>query len=93
MNALQEQLFLELRQSKKEIESSLKAKGNNNWLTAILEDELSDICLAIEKIKKSKYGECEISGELIPENVLKMVPTARSLNDVQKLNTFCRKQL
>lgn len=93
MNAMQEKLFMELRQSKKEIENTLKNKVKNDWITPILEDELADICLAIEKIKKGTYGECEFSGELIPEDWLEMLPTIRSLEDSKRLNCFFRKQI
>ncbi len=40
MHVLQEKLFLELRQTKEEIEISLKTKQKQDWLTAILKEEL-----------------------------------------------------
>lgn len=93
MNAMQEKLFFELRQSQVEIENSLKGKQKNDWITTILEEELADICLAINKIKKGNYGQCEISGEFLPEALLKMIPTLKSIKDSEKLELFRRKQI
>lgn len=93
MNALQEKLFLELRQSQVEIENSLKSKLKKDWITPLLEEELADICLAIDKIKKGNYGQCEISGEFLPEDLLKVIPTLKSIKDSKKLELFYRKQI
>lgn len=42
-----------------------------------LKKRLSDIELAISKIKKGKYGTCENCDELIPIERLKLMPEAR----------------
>lgn len=42
-----------------------------------LETRLRDINLALEKIKKGKYGKCEKCGKKIPEERLKVCPEAR----------------
>lgn len=91
MNALQEKLFLELRQTKKEIINSLKKKPNEDWLAKILKEELKDIDSAIVKMEQGTYGLCEFSGELLPDDLLKMIPTIKSAHDSQKLNLFCKK--
>ncbi|WML39025.1 hypothetical protein RCG19_17775 [Neobacillus sp. OS1-2] len=93
MNALQEKLFLELRQTKEEIENSLKSKQRQNWLTIILEDELKDLNTAIQKFENGNFGQCEISGELIPEDLLKMIPTLRSIKDSEDLDSYCKKSV
>jgi RNA polymerase-binding transcription factor DksA len=92
MNAMQEKLFLELRQTKEEIENSLK-KQKQQWLTSILKAELKDINTAIQKVEDGKYGQCEISGEFIPEDLLKMIPTIRSVKDTEDLEHFYKKPL
>lgn len=88
MNATQEKLFLELRQTQAEIEASLKTKQRTDWMTPILKEELADICSAMEKIKNGSYGLCEISGELIPEDLLRSIPTLKSTSDSEKLHSF-----
>lgn len=42
-----------------------------------LENRLKDINLALEKIKKGKYGRCEQCGKKIPKERLEIVPEAR----------------
>ena len=93
MNALFERLYLELRQSEQEIKESLRKRQERDWLKSILEDELADIVSTISKIEKGKYGHCEISGELIPDKILKTVPTLKSINDFRSLNSFYRKSI
>lgn len=93
MNAMQEQLFLELRQTKEEIEKSLKNKQKKNWLRKILEEELDDIDCAIKKLEDGNFGHCEISGEFLPEDLLKMIPTIKSFKDSEYLANYCKKTL
>lgn len=93
MNAMQDELFLELRKTKSEIEQSLKKKQRDEWLTAILQEELSDIEMAMEKIKHGSFGQCEISGELLPEEVLTVLPTARTVKDAETLGNYFRKPI
>jgi len=49
-----------------------------------LEQELKDINLALEKIKKGKYGICEKCGNPIPQARLKVHPQARFCKKCQK---------
>ena len=93
MNAMQEKLFLELRQTKEEIENSLQKKQRQSWLTSILKAELADINSAIQKFEEGKFGQCEISGEFIPDDLLKMIPTIRSIKDTEDLELFYKKPL
>lgn len=50
-----------------------------------LETRLRDINLALEKIKKGKYGKCEKCGERIPEERLRVYPEARFCLKCKKL--------
>ncbi|MED3624299.1 hypothetical protein [Neobacillus thermocopriae] len=93
MNAMQEKLFLELRQNKKEIEQSLANKNEKDWLTDILKEELRDIEVALRKLKEGNFGQCEISGELLPEKLLTMIPTLRSKRDFAFLEHFWKKSI
>jgi RNA polymerase-binding transcription factor DksA len=93
MNALQEKLFLELRQTKSEIENAINRKENNDWLKEILQEELKDVVDALAKIEKGCYGLCEISGELIPLDLLKSIPTVKTKNDLNKLEAYRKKTI
>jgi YteA family regulatory protein len=44
-----------------------------------LDEELSDIEVALEKIKNGTYGKCEVTGQQIPEERLEALPTARTI--------------
>lgn len=46
-------------------------------LEYVLEIRLKNINLALEKIKKKKYGVCEKCGKKIPDNRLEVYPEAR----------------
>lgn len=93
MNATQEQLFLELRHTKEEIEYSLKNKPKQDWFTAVLEEELSDINTAIRKLENGNFGQCEISGEFLPNELLKMIPTIKSVKDSEYLLHYYKKPI
>jgi RNA polymerase-binding transcription factor DksA len=93
MNATHEKLFLELRQTKKEIENSLKNKQSQEWLTTILEEELSDIMTAIQKLESGNFGLCEISGEFLPNEALNMIPTLKSQKDTEYLVSYYKKPI
>ncbi|HEY2420499.1 MAG TPA: hypothetical protein VGI04_03760 [Neobacillus sp.] len=93
MMDMQEQLYLELRKTYEEIESALKNKQKQDWFTMILEEELADINVAMKKISNGSFGQCEISGELLPADLLKAIPTLKSVKDAKKLDAFCRKSI
>lgn len=93
MDALQEKLFLELRQTQEEIVQSLKNKEKNQWIMAILEEELIDINAAIEKIENGNYGQCDDSGEPFPDYLLKIMPTIKSIKDRETMEHFYRKPI
>ncbi|MFK9092352.1 hypothetical protein [Bacillus salipaludis] len=84
---------MELRQTKEEIEFSLKNKQKKNWLTSILEEELKDINAAIQKFEDGNFGQCEISGEFLPEDLLNMIPTLKSIKDSEDLESYCKKTI
>ncbi|MGX6442018.1 hypothetical protein ACWM35_02135 [Neobacillus sp. K501] len=93
MDALQEKLFLELRQTQEEILTSLKSKEKNEWIMTILEEELTDINAAIEKLENGCYGQCDDSGEPFPDYLLKIMPTIKSTKDRETMEHFYRKPI
>jgi len=93
MNAMQEKLFLELRQTKEEIQYSLSNKLRQDWLTTVLEEELADINTAIQKLENGKFGQCEISGEFLPADLLNMIPTLKTQKDSEYLESYFKKSI
>jgi RNA polymerase-binding transcription factor DksA len=93
MNAMQEQLFWELRKTQIEIERSLKNKHKNEWMVPLLKDELADIISAIQKLEDGNFGQCESSGEPLPEDLLRIMPTIKSSKDSDELETYYRKPI
>lgn len=93
MDALQEMLYKELRQAEQEVFHSLQKKNCNHKIKPILVEELNDLRTALKKIENGKYGLCEISGELIPSELLHIMPTLKSTNDLRNLEAYCRKPL
>jgi RNA polymerase-binding transcription factor DksA len=93
MNALVEGLYLELRQSEQEIKESLSSRQKKDWLSSILVAELQDITFTIRKMEKGNFGQSEISGELLPEEILKTIPTIKSMIDLRNMDLFLRKPI
>jgi RNA polymerase-binding transcription factor DksA len=93
MNAMQEELFWELRKTQLEIVKSLRNKQKNEWIVTVLEDELEDITTAIQKLEEGNFGQCETSGEPIPEYLLKIMPTIKTSRDSEILEHFYRKSI
>lgn len=93
MNAMQEELFWELRKTQLEIVRSLRNKQKNDWIVTVLEDELADITTAIQKLEEGNFGQCENSGEPIPEYLLKIMPTIKTSRDSEILEHFYRKPI
>jgi RNA polymerase-binding transcription factor DksA len=93
MNAMQEELFWELRKTQLEIVRSLRNKQKNEWIVTVLEDELEDITTAIQKLEEGNFGQCETSGEPIPEYLLKIMPTIKTSRDSVILEHFYRKPI
>lgn len=93
MDALQERLFLELRQTQKEILDSINNKEENDWIMGILEEELADISLALKKLENGNYGHCDDSGVALPDELLKIMPTIKSTRDRETMEHFYRKPI
>lgn len=93
MEANIKELYNELRVTEQEITQKLSDKTLEEWFGKILRDELFDIKWAIDKFDCGRFGKCEISGELLPQELIKMMPTVKSLQDLQGIDSFCRKPL
>lgn len=86
MEAQQEKLYSELRTIQKEL---LEGLHNCSPLIKMnIVDELQDVEETIEKLETGQYGLCEISGQHIPSDYLSMMPTIKTLEDVEELSKF-----
>ncbi|QED47469.1 hypothetical protein [Cytobacillus dafuensis] len=93
MDAKAEALYSELRKIRQELIERLEYKDASSLIRPIIQEELSDIEDTLNKIEMGLYGKCEISGELIPEELLEMVPTIKTLDDCFKIDGYFRKAL
>ncbi|MBP3038712.1 hypothetical protein J9303_04230 [Bacillaceae bacterium Marseille-Q3522] len=90
MEAKFSELYNQLCQSKQEILNKL-ADSRPSLIKPILQEELHDIEVTLAKLDKGEFGKCEISGELLPDQLLREIPTLKSYQDCASLVYFFRK--
>ncbi len=95
MEATYDKLYSELRKTKRELLDRMNKNAGPRPLAiqTIIKEEIQDIELALTKIITGHYGRCELSGELIPLEVLEAIPTIKTMNDMEEINHFFRKPI
>jgi RNA polymerase-binding transcription factor DksA len=93
MEANLKKLYSELRKTKKELVDRLENRSCSSKIQLLISDELHDVDWAISKINAGTYGTCELSGELIPMEILEVIPTLKSIREVEEMGEFCRKSI
>lgn len=93
MDAKAEGLYSELRNTRQEILERLMEGNGSALIKPILLEELHDIEQTLKKMENGDFGKCEISGELLPEDLLQMIPTLKTLEDCSKLGKYYRKSI
>ena len=91
MDAKAEPLYSELRKTRMELIERLEDNNSSSSIKPIIKAELLDVEDTLNKIELGLFGRCEISGELIPDELLSMVPTIKSLDDYEKIDSYFRK--
>jgi RNA polymerase-binding transcription factor DksA len=92
MDQQQNEIYSELRKTKQELIENLEGGGKSlPIIKSYIEGELKDIEAALQKLEKGTFGTCEVSGELIPEDLLTIVPTLKSIDDCKTLQYLIRK--
>ena len=91
MDVLEKALYSELRTTRMELLQSLMEGKGSPLIKPHIEDELKDIECTLEKMERGDYGICELSGELIPADLLQNVPTIKTLTDRQRMDNYYRK--
>lgn len=84
------EIYSELRKTKKELVHRLQNEKCSPLVKPYIEGELKDIEVALQKLETGTFGTCEISGELIPEDLLTVIPTLRSMDDCKTVSYFIR---
>ena len=93
MDAKAEGLYTELRNTRQEILERLMEGNSSALIKPILLEELHDIEQTLSKIVSGSFGKCEISGELLPADLLQMIPTLKTMEDCSRLGKFYRKSI
>lgn len=93
MDAKAEGLYSELRNTRQEILERLMKGSNSDLIKPILLEELDDIEQTLKRIESGSFGKCEISGELLPADLLEMIPTLKTMKDCSKLGNYYRKSI
>jgi RNA polymerase-binding transcription factor DksA len=81
-------IYSELRSTKKELMEKLESENYSLLAKPFIEEELKDVEKALRKFEAGTFGTCEMSGELLPEKILLIVPTLTSLDDCKTLEFF-----
>jgi hypothetical protein len=91
MNMNTNEIYSELRNTKQELLQRLEEHNCSPLVKPYIVGELEDIDKALDKLEAGTFGTCEISGELLPQDLLAMIPTLRSVKDCQTFRYFFRK--
>ena len=90
LNSTIEKLYTELRLTQIELSTTLRVNRQSKIIKYI-EDELRDVEESMRKLENGDFGMCEMSGELLPTDLLTLIPTIRTKNDINGINSFYRK--
>lgn len=93
MDAKVEKLYSELRNTRQELLEKLMDDRSSKLIRPFILDELYDVESTLERIEKGIFGKCEISGELLPDDILAEVPTLKTIYDCNQLENYYRKSL
>jgi RNA polymerase-binding transcription factor DksA len=91
MKVFEKKLYEELRDFERELANKLNNNLVHEAVRKYVEAEYKDVQETIQKIECGEYGKCEISGELIPFDLLAAVPTAKSLQDFDHMKSYFKK--
>lgn len=85
--------YEELRRTREELLDRLAKVDKNSPILLYIKAELDDVEVALAKMDDGDFGKCEMSGELLPEGLLGMVPIARTEDDFKLMERFLRKPI
>ena len=92
LNSTIEKLYTELRMTQIELAATLRVKRDSK-INKYIEEELRDVEETMQKLENGNFGMCEMSGELLPFDLLEMIPTIRSKQDINSIQSYYRKSI
>ncbi|CAI9386183.1 hypothetical protein BACSP_01519 [Bacillus sp. T2.9-1] len=92
MNSTIEKLYTELRITQIELATTLRVKRDSK-INKYIEEELKDVEETMQKLENGNFGMCEMSGELLPVDLLEMIPTIRTKEDINSIQAYYRKSI
>ncbi|MGM0750356.1 MAG: hypothetical protein ACQET6_00430 [Bacillota bacterium] len=75
----------ELTTSLKELEAS---QSQHPLIQQYIDEEITEVKQALDRFRVNQYGFCEMSGEEIPFDFIKMNPTCTSMDDALEWRRF-----
>ncbi|XXM73453.1 hypothetical protein ACQ0QQ_06045 [Lysinibacillus sphaericus] len=78
-------IIKELTASLKELEAS---QSQHPLIRHFIDEEISDVKHALHLASQDRFGLCEMSGEEIPFDLIKMNPTVTSLRDAREWRQY-----
>lgn len=90
MDINKNKIYSELRKTKQELIQQLNNNDGSPLVKPFILSELKDIENAIDKLETGTFGTCEVSGELLPHDLLAIIPTLKSLDDCKTISYFFR---
>ena len=92
MNSTVEKLYTELRLTQIELATTLRVKRDSK-INKYIEEELKDVEETMQKLESGNFGMREMSGELLPFDLLEMIPTIRTKSDINSIQSYYRKSI
>ncbi|KAB7669244.1 hypothetical protein [Bacillus sp. B1-b2] len=92
MNSTIEELYTELRLTQIELTTTLRVKRESK-INKYIEEELRDVEETMQKLESGNFGMCEMSGELLPVDLLAMIPTIKTKEDINGIYSYFRKSI
>ncbi len=92
LNSTIEKLYTELRITQIELATTLRVKRDSK-INKYIEEELKDVEETMQKLENGNFGMCEMSGELLPVDLLEMIPTIRTKEDINSIQSYYRKSI
>ncbi|WP_174733857.1 hypothetical protein [Mesobacillus harenae] len=93
MNESFESLSTQLRLSREELLVKLEKRQGSEEILPYVIEELEDIERTLAKMDNGEFGRCEISGEFLPEEILFMMPTVKTMFDAENVEKYYRKSI
>ncbi|MBE3568658.1 MAG: hypothetical protein IMW92_00630 [Bacillales bacterium] len=76
-----EMIYHELKIAYQEL---MNSRSQKEEVCRYIEQEKKDIVKALKKFESGDFGKCEISGEWIPFEWIKQIPTMETINEWEK---------